>query len=176
MPALPNSALDYWLGSQMGTTRNQYSQLSNEYDRISREGIISPEEMRRLMGDYRRSQAPQIGAFRGRISADVNTRMGSRSGASQKAIANLVDVPAMFAESEFARNLYSQNIMSRTKGLEGKGNLWSQLLQAQMAGDQRKVQILLAQMQAEAQDDGGFGIGDVLGLAGVGLDKFFKDK
>jgi hypothetical protein len=126
-----------WIKS--ADTKGMYSNLTGRYQDIADEGILSPADMAEIMDRYHKTVGRRTSEQRARVSVGVNNRLGSRSGASQKAIYNMVDVPAMFAENEFASNLWQTNLQSRTQGLSGLGSLFSTMFGGQMGLEQQRL-------------------------------------
>ncbi|MCK5128085.1 MAG: hypothetical protein KAR42_17650 [candidate division Zixibacteria bacterium] len=145
--------------------------------------LISPEEMSQFMLNRERTVAPQVARNRARASSEAGRRLGSRSGATSRAVYNQVDVPAQFASSEFASNLYNMNIQSRDSrereaelnemrakmfGAQGQAGLLGGLSGGNQAFAQMMNQLMQARFGVEAaragREDSGFGFSDIVDI------------
>jgi len=159
-----------WFGpnERLNTTFQPYADMFDEWERISKEGILSPEMVDTVLGNYRKSMQPGLESSRARVSADVSKRLGSRSGAAAKSIYNQVDMPAIHAESEFAGNLHQQNVESMMSGMKGMGDTYGNMMNLLMnigkmyeAQQGRMANLGIAEMNSSG---GGFGWGDIIQL------------
>ncbi len=157
-----------------------YPQLFEEFQRISREGLLSPADLNAALGRFREAIAPQVAQQRARLAGGVSRRLGSRgqSGAAAGAIFNRADVPALQFETQFANQLFQRNLQSRQLGLGGQQSLIGGLLGAQQAGTgiefnlfQLQEQTRLQREQIEAEDS--YGFGDFIGDVGRGTAAYF---
>jgi len=125
-----------WLMSPglAGQTQQRYGDIYKRYQDISEHGLLSPDEMNKMVFDYRQSMTPQLASQKAGLMSDISSRFGpGRSGGAAKSVANIVDVPANFAESEFASDLWRKNLESRSIGLEGQNN-WINSMFGRMQG------------------------------------------
>ena len=95
----------------------------SDYDRISREGLLSPEELGQVNAEWDKSFA-----FKRRSYAEAWKRKGSRgvgprSGAVDTLITNRVLGPSFAAQSESRANNLKENLRSRILGLKGKSEV-----------------------------------------------------
>lgn len=148
----------------------RFPELWEEYSRIQEEGFWTPEQMATAQAGYRGMMQPELGRRRGAVGRDVGRRMGARSGASAKAMYNLVDVPFEQEMSDFAQKMYMANLQSMQEGLGARGALWQSL-----AGQQMGYAGIAAQREAmmRGEKGGGFGFGDILDLGARGLGAYF---
>lgn len=168
-PAPFSTPFSDWLGSGTGDEllRGGYADLYGRFTRMADEGIISPEEMSKMMGDYWAKLQPQLSAMRAKYGAEASRRLPGRSGAIQKSLANIIDVPAMQALGDFGADLYYKNLASQVQGTEGLAGLYNLLFSGAVNLHQSVKQREMAEIAAEA--GGGGGIGDILGgLASFG--------
>jgi len=133
-----------------------YGFLMDEFRRIYEEGILSSKDMETLIGHYRSIMEPQIARQRARASADVGRRMGARSGASRKAIFNLVDVPAQRREREFMSDLQRRNMMSRMPGLTGLTDLYGKTIGIEQFKEKMRLGWAEHERAEKADEGGGF--------------------
>jgi len=145
-------------GSDYG---NQYYDLASKYSKMSEGGMLGPEDFAKLLSSYDQSMQPRIDKQRSQVSAGVNRRMGSRSGASAKATYNLVDVPANQARSDYRGQLEQWNLESRKLGMQNELQLYNMLF-----GGQENYANLLMGKEANSNS---FGFGDLLGLVASAL-------
>ncbi len=157
-----------------------YPQLFEEFQRISREGLLSPADMNAALGRFREAIAPQVAQQRARLAGGVSRRLGSRgtSGAAAGAIFNRADVPAMQFETQFANQLFQKNLQSRQLGLQGRQTLLGGLVGAQEAGTGVELNLFQIQEQARLQREqieaeNAYGIGDFIGDVGRGTAAYF---
>ena len=148
------SPFEEWMRDPQFTEsiRQDYTNLRGRYQDISERGILSPEEMSKMMFQFREQQAPGLAQQRGRLYSDIQRRFGpGRAGGAAKSVANVVDVPAMHAESQFASDLYRTNIASRQQGLQGQQGLFGTLFAGQQNYAEMVQRLKIAQMQADLQ-------------------------
>lgn len=170
-------------------TNQGYNDLWSTYAGIGdfqsslKNDLMSPEEMSQMMLNYNRTAAPGIAQNRARASAEAGGRLGSRSGATSRAVYNKVDVPAQFAENEFATNLYNLNIQSRDSrqrqaelnemnarmfGAQGQSGLWGGMMNQGQAYAQMFNQLGLGELGLQAaragNPDSGFGWEDIVDI------------
>ena len=132
--------------------RQDYTNLRGRYQDISERGVLSPEEMNQMLFQFREQQAPGLTQQRGRLYSDIQSRFGpGRAGGAAKSVANVVDVPAIHAESQFASDLYRTNIASRGQGLQGMQGLFQTIFGGQQNYAEMVQRLKLAQMQADLQ-------------------------
>jgi hypothetical protein len=161
---------------------NEFPELQAEFQRISREGLLSPEDMQELQNMFASGLQPQQDALRARVSGDVSRRLGpGRSGAASKAIFNQVDLPFMQQLSDFGRQLFQTNLQSRGVGLSGRQSLMDTLLRAQQ--DFARMSLNESQFDRSLQEqkrqfdegqDGGFSVFDLLPFAGPAIEKGYE--
>ena len=157
-----------------------YPQLFEEFQRISREGLLSPADINEALGRFRQAIAPQVAQQRARLAGGVSRRLGSRgqSGAAAGAIFNRVDVPALQFETQFASDLFQKNLQSRQLGLGGQQALLGGLVGAQQAGTGVELDLFRIQEQVKLQREqieaeNAYGIGDFIGDVGRGTAAYF---
>lgn len=102
-----------------------FTDLQQRYRDIADRGILSPEEMNKMLFDFKQSQEPRRAEMRGKMYADIAGRFGpGRMGATEKSIANVVEPTFIREGGDFARNLWQMNVQSRAgvglQGLEGQ--------------------------------------------------------
>lgn len=148
-----------WLGSGAGADllRGGYSDVYGRFSRIADEGIISPQEMDTMLRNYWSRLQPQISAMMAKYMADASRRLPGRSGAIQKSVANLIDVPALQMFGDFGADLYYKNLASQMQGNEGLANLYSLLFGGAANLSQMVKQREIAGIMKDAQSGGGWG-------------------
>ena len=113
---------------------------------------MSPDEMNKMMFDYRGSQAPMLAQKKAGLYSDIGNRFGpGRMGGAAKSVANVIDVPAMHAESNFAANLWKTNLESRKFGLQGASNMNTRTMELMQGWAGTEAQYDLARRQMDLQ-------------------------